>query len=86
MKKFNVKPRVFLYNRIIDAFMRNEYVDLAVLVYDDFRNDGLVEESVTFMVLIKGLCKVGRIDEMLKVLSKMRENLCMSDVFVTRRW
>ena len=86
IKKFNVKPRVFLYNRIIDAFMRNEYVDLAVLVYDDFRNDGLVEESVTFMVLIKGLCKVRRIDEMLKVLSKMRENLCMSDVFVTRRW
>ena len=56
-------------------------MDLAVLVYDDFRNDGLVEESVTFMVLIKRLCKVGRIDEMLKVLSKMRENLCMSDVF-----
>ena len=86
IKKFNVKPRVFLYDRIIDAFMRNEYVDLAVLVYDDFRNDGLVEESVTFMVLIKRLCKVRRIDEMLKVLSKMRENLCMSDVFVTRRW
>ncbi|XP_075666646.1 pentatricopeptide repeat-containing protein At4g20740 [Castanea sativa] len=81
MKKFNVKPRVFLYNRIIDALMKNGYVDLAVLVYDDFRNDGLVEESVTFMVLIKGLCKVGRIDEMLKVLSKMRENLCTPDVF-----
>ena len=81
MKKFNVKPRVFLYNRIIDALMKNGYVDLAVSVYDDFRNDGLVEESVTFMVLIKGLCKVGRIDEMLKVLSKMRENLCTPDVF-----
>ncbi|KAF3948671.1 hypothetical protein CMV_025359 [Castanea mollissima] len=81
MKKFNVKPWVFLYNRIIDALMRNGYVDLAVSVYDDFRNDGLVEESVTFMVLIKGLCKVGRIDEMLKFLSKMRENLCTPDVF-----
>ncbi|KAK7844657.1 pentatricopeptide repeat-containing protein [Quercus suber] len=81
MKKFNVKPRVFfLYNRIIDALMRNGYVDLGVSVYDDFRNDGLVVESVTFIVLIKGLCKVGRIDEMLKVLSKMRENLCTPDV------
>ncbi|KAL4632676.1 hypothetical protein ACB092_04G068200 [Castanea dentata] len=67
--------------QIIDALMRNGLVDLAVSVYDDFRNDGLVEESVTFMVLIKGLCKVGRIDEMLKVLSKMRENLCTPDVF-----
>uniref|UniRef100_A0A7N2MSG5 Pentatricopeptide repeat-containing protein n=1 Tax=Quercus lobata TaxID=97700 RepID=A0A7N2MSG5_QUELO len=66
MKKFNVKPWVFLYDRIINALMRNGYVDLVVSVYDDFRNDGLVEKSVTFMVLIKGLCKVERIDEMLK--------------------
>ena len=56
-------------------------MDLAVSVYDDFRNDGLVEESVNFMVLIKGLCKVGRIDEMLNVLSKMRENLCKPSMF-----
>ena len=82
MKKFNVKPWVFLYDRIINALMRNGYVDLVVSVYDDFRNVGLVEESVTFMVLIKGSCKVERIDEMLKVLSKMRENLCTPDVFV----
>ena len=61
--------------------MKNGYMDLAVLVYDNFRNDGLVEKSVTFMVLIEGLCKVGRIDEKLKVLSKMRENLCTTDVF-----
>ena len=86
IKKFNVKPRVFLYNRIIDAFMRNEYVDLAVSVYDDFRNNGLVEESVTFMVLIKGLCKVGRIDEMLKVLSKMRRICVCRTCLHTRRW
>ncbi|KAK4587526.1 hypothetical protein RGQ29_018795 [Quercus rubra] len=67
-EEINVKPRVFLYNRIIDALMKNG-------------NDGLVEKSVTFMVLIEGLCKVGRIDEKLKVLSKMRENLCTTDVF-----
>ena len=85
MKKFNVKPQVFLYNRIIDALMRNGYVDLVISVYDDFRNDGFVEEveeSVTFMVLIKGLCKVGRIDEMMNVLSNMGENLCKPNVFV----
>ncbi|KAM1124377.1 hypothetical protein ACFX2H_039427 [Malus domestica] len=81
MKKFGVKPRVFLYNRIMDALAKTGYLDLALSVYDDFRDDGLVEESVTFMILIKGMCKMGRIDEMLQLLERMRANLCKPDVF-----
>ncbi|KAJ7949278.1 Pentatricopeptide repeat-containing protein [Quillaja saponaria] len=81
MKKFGVKPRVFLYNRIMDALVKTGYLDLALSVYDDFREAGLVEESVTFMILIKGFCKAGRIDEMLEVLGQMRANLCKPDVF-----
>ncbi|KAG7982846.1 hypothetical protein I3843_04G073600 [Carya illinoinensis] len=81
MKKFGVKPRVFLYNRIIDALVKTDHLDLALSVYEDFRNDGLVEESVTFMILIKGLCRAGRINEMLEVLGRMRTNLCKPDVF-----
>lgn len=79
--KFGVKPRVFLYNRIMDALVRTGHLDLALSVYGDFREDGLVEERVTFMVLVKGLCKARRIDEMLEVLGKMREKLCKPDVF-----
>ncbi|KAL4395900.1 hypothetical protein HN51_000408 [Arachis hypogaea] len=81
MKKFGVKPRVFLYNRVMDALVKTDHLDLALSVYDDFREDGLVEEAVTFMILIKGLCKAGRIDEMLEVLERMRVNLCKPDVF-----
>ncbi|KAK3437715.1 hypothetical protein EUGRSUZ_C02463 [Eucalyptus grandis] len=54
MKKFGVKPRVFLYNKIIDGLVRTDHLDLALSVYDDFRSDGLVEDSVTYMILIKG--------------------------------
>ncbi|GAU10008.1 hypothetical protein TSUD_120070 [Trifolium subterraneum] len=79
--KFGVKPRVFLYNRIMDALVKTGHLDLALSVYSDFKEDGLVEESVTFMVLIKGLCKAGKIDEMLEVLGRMREKLCKPDVF-----
>ncbi|XP_073220650.1 pentatricopeptide repeat-containing protein At4g20740-like isoform X2 [Cicer arietinum] len=79
--KFGVKPRVFLYNTIMDALVRTRHLDLALSVYNDFREDGLVEESVTFMVLVKGLCKAGRIGEMLEVLGRMREKLCKPDVF-----
>ncbi|KAJ1378588.1 Tetratricopeptide-like helical domain superfamily [Sesbania bispinosa] len=79
--KFGVKPRVFLYNRVMDALVRTGHLDLALSVYNDFKEDGLVEERVTFMVLIKGLCKAGRIDEMLEVMGRMREKLCKLDVF-----
>ncbi|PIA48286.1 hypothetical protein AQUCO_01400702v1 [Aquilegia coerulea] len=81
MKKFGIKPRVFLYNRIMDALVKTDHLDLAMSVYEDFKEDGLVEESVTFMILIKGLCKEGRIDEVFELLGIMRTNLCKPDVF-----
>ncbi|KAG5249985.1 pentatricopeptide repeat-containing family protein [Salix suchowensis] len=81
MVKFGVKPRVFLYNRIMDSLIKTGHLDLALSVYEDFRRDGLVEESVTYMILIKGLCKAGRIEEMMEFLGRMRENLCKPDVF-----
>ncbi|KAJ8900156.1 hypothetical protein K2173_024796 [Erythroxylum novogranatense] len=81
MKRFGVKPRVFLYNRIMDALVRTDHLDLALSVYEDFRSAGLVEESVTYMILIKGLCKAGKVDEMMELLDRMRSNVCKPDVF-----
>ena len=81
MDNFGVKPRVFLYNRVMDALVRTGHLDLAMSVYDDFKRSGLVEESVTFMILIKGMCKVGRVEEMLVLLERMRVSLCKPDVF-----
>lgn len=81
MKKFGITPRVFLFNKIIDALIKTGNLDLALSVYEDFKGHGLVEESVTYMILIKGLCKAGRIEEMFGILDKMRANLCKPDVF-----
>ncbi|KAF3794729.1 Pentatricopeptide repeat-containing protein [Nymphaea thermarum] len=81
MKKFGCKPSVFIYNRILDALVKSQHLDLALGVYGDFKNDGCVEESITFMILIKGLCKAGRIDEAFEILDRMRRNLCKPDVF-----
>ncbi|GKV11161.1 hypothetical protein SLEP1_g22440 [Rubroshorea leprosula] len=81
MKKFGIKPRVFLYNRIMDALVKNGYLDLALSVYEDFKGEVLAEENITFMILIKGLCKAGRIEEMLQLLRRMREKSCKPDVF-----
>ncbi|GMH17061.1 hypothetical protein Nepgr_018902 [Nepenthes gracilis] len=81
MRKFGVKPRVFLYNRIMDALIKTGHLDLAMSVYHDLKEDGLMEESITFMILIKGLCKEGRMDEMFDLLGQMRVSLCKPDVF-----
>ncbi|CAL9752872.1 unnamed protein product [Musa acuminata subsp. burmannicoides] len=79
--KFGVKPRIFLYNRILDALVRTGHLDLALSVYDDLRADGLKEEAITFTILAKGLCRAGRTDDLLQVLERMRQELCRPDVF-----
>lgn len=81
MKKFGVKPRAFLYNKIMDALIKTGHLDLALSVYEDFRSDGLVEDSLTYMMLVKGLCKDSRIEEAMELLGRMRMNLCKPDVF-----
>ncbi|XP_024028046.1 pentatricopeptide repeat-containing protein At4g20740 isoform X2 [Morus notabilis] len=73
--------QVLPLGRVMDALVRTGYLDLALSVYGDFKEAGLVEESVTFMILIKGLCKAGRVEEMLEVLGRMRGELCKPDVF-----
>lgn len=51
------------------------------MVYDDLRADGLKEEAITFTILAKGLCKAGRIDQLLEILDRMRQELCRPDIF-----
>ncbi|XP_071737296.1 pentatricopeptide repeat-containing protein At4g20740 [Rutidosis leptorrhynchoides] len=80
MKKFGVKPRVFLYNRIMDSLVKTGHLDLSLSVYNDFKKDGLIEEGITFMILIKGFCKSGRVEEAIELLNRMRK-LCKPDVF-----
>ncbi|KAJ0909240.1 putative tetratricopeptide-like helical domain superfamily [Helianthus annuus] len=80
MLKFGVKPRVFLYNRIMDALVKTGHVDLCMSVYNDFKKGGSAEEGVTFMILIKGLCKAGRVEEAIGLVDRMRK-LCKPDVF-----
>ncbi|PKA48685.1 Pentatricopeptide repeat-containing protein [Apostasia shenzhenica] len=81
--RFGVVPqRTFLYNRIIDALVRCDHLDLALSVYDDLRSDGGVkEDAVTFTLLSKGLCRAGRIDELVHLLDRMRCEVCRPDVF-----
>lgn len=53
MKKFRVKLRVFLNNRIVETLLKTKHLDLSSFVYNDFKNDRLVEEGIIFIILIK---------------------------------
>ncbi|XP_072958971.1 pentatricopeptide repeat-containing protein At4g20740 [Typha angustifolia] len=79
--EFNIRPRVFLYNRILDSLIRGGHIDLALSVYDDLRADGVKEEPITFTILAKGLCRAGRIEPLLELLGRMRTEVCRPDVF-----
>ncbi|KAM0947864.1 putative tetratricopeptide-like helical domain superfamily [Dioscorea sansibarensis] len=78
---FNIRPRVFLYNRILDSLIRTDHLDLALSVYDDMIRNDVKEEPITFTILAKGLCKAGRITAALDLLEKMRRDVCKPDVF-----
>nr|UPT49052.1 pentatricopeptide repeat protein AaPPR1458 [Agave angustifolia]UPT49246.1 pentatricopeptide repeat protein AaPPR1506 [Agave angustifolia]UPT49939.1 pentatricopeptide repeat protein AaPPR1505 [Agave angustifolia] len=78
---FGIKPRVFLYNRILDGLIRTGHLDLALEVYEDLKADGVKEEAITFMILAKGLCRGGRVDEVIGILGRMRIEVCRPDVF-----
>ncbi|CAA6663574.1 unnamed protein product [Spirodela intermedia] len=80
-RKFKLRPRVFVYNRIMEALVRTGHLELALSVHRSFAEDGLREEAVTFMVLAKGLCKVGRVEEALRLVGRMKAELCSPDVF-----
>lgn len=81
--RFGVSPRrTFLYNRIIDALVSCGRLDLALEVYDDLRaDDGLKEDAVTFTIICKGFCRAGRIDELVDLIARMRNEVCRPDVF-----
>ncbi|ERN13178.1 hypothetical protein AMTRI_Chr11g150270 [Amborella trichopoda] len=81
MREFGCKPSVFVINRVMDALIRTEHIDLAMAVFEDIDRDGLVPEGISFMILVKGLCREGRLDEAFTLLGQMREKACKPDVF-----
>ncbi|MED6182926.1 hypothetical protein PIB30_033243 [Stylosanthes scabra] len=83
-KKFGVKPRAFFYNRVMDEFVKTDHLDLALSVYDDFREDGLVEEPDVFAytTLVRMLVPGGNLDGCLRVWAEMKKDKVEPDVMV----
>ncbi|KAK9081533.1 hypothetical protein Syun_030857 [Stephania yunnanensis] len=60
------------YNAVLEVLVRGFRVRLARVLFDQIVEEGLVKPDVlTYTLMIKGLCKVGLVDDAMKVFDEM---------------
>ncbi|CAI9104135.1 OLC1v1002756C1 [Oldenlandia corymbosa var. corymbosa] len=69
IKSSDLKPRIFIYNKILDLFCKCGSVDYAQNVFDEMR----VKDLCSWNTLITGYAKEGRVDEARKLFDRMPE-------------
>ena len=63
---------MFSYNILINGYCRSKRIDVAMHLFHDMSNKGLVLDVVTYSTLIDGLCRVERPQAALELFPKMR--------------
>eukprot|EP00441_Pelagodinium_beii_P025180 CAMPEP_0197653212 /NCGR_PEP_ID=MMETSP1338-20131121/34918_1 /TAXON_ID=43686 ORGANISM="Pelagodinium beii, Strain RCC1491" /NCGR_SAMPLE_ID=MMETSP1338 /ASSEMBLY_ACC=CAM_ASM_000754 /LENGTH=631 /DNA_ID=CAMNT_0043228247 /DNA_START=110 /DNA_END=2005 /DNA_ORIENTATION=- len=77
MHKEDCQMNTVLYTTLIKGFARAGQVDQACLIYEQMRRErGMQPDVITFSILIKANCDVGRLQHALKLLTAMKE-LCL---------
>jgi len=74
MRAEGCQMNTVLYTTLIKGFARAGQVDQAVQIYEEMRKERSMQPDViTFSILIKANCDVGRLEEALKMLLAMKE-------------
>ncbi|CAK9054313.1 Pentatricopeptide repeat-containing protein At2g31400 [Durusdinium trenchii] len=74
MRTEGCQMNTVLYTTLIKGFARAGQVDQAVQIYEEMRKERSMQPDViTFSILIKANCDVGRLEEALKMLLAMKE-------------
>ena len=74
MREEGCQMNTVLYTTLIKGFARAGQVDQAVQIYEEMRKERSMQPDViTFSILIKANCDVGRLEEALKMLLAMKE-------------
>jgi len=74
MRAEGCQMNTVLYTTLIKGFARAGQVDQAVQVYEEMRKERSMQPDViTFSILIKANCDVGRLEEALKMLLAMKD-------------
>lgn len=67
MKQFGLTPNNVTYGCLIDACVKNSFIQQAVEVYESMRNDGVPMNTIILTTLIKGFARVHDLNSALNV-------------------
>ncbi|XP_057831695.1 pentatricopeptide repeat-containing protein At1g03560, mitochondrial [Cryptomeria japonica] len=84
MKENGIKPEIFTYNCLIDALVNGDCVERAERILEMMIEEGRVgcrvgPDVVTYNMIIKGVCKAGRLEAAMDYLRQMEVNQCFPD-------
>ncbi|KAL5972859.1 hypothetical protein ACLOJK_039665 [Asimina triloba] len=78
--EISVKPDVFSYSILIQAFCKIGYLDSAISKLEEMELHGVKPCVITFNVLLNGLYLGDRFSDAEKIWMTMRENNCVPDI------
>ncbi|XP_077211075.1 small ribosomal subunit protein mS78 (rPPR3a)-like isoform X1 [Tasmannia lanceolata] len=78
--ELSIKPDIFSYNILIQAFCKVGSLDSAVSVLEMMEENGVRPNSITFNTLLNWFYYKNQFDEAQKIWAKMEEHNCVPDI------
>ncbi|GAM28878.1 hypothetical protein SAMD00019534_120540 [Acytostelium subglobosum LB1] len=80
MRILDVKPNQHTYRSLINASMRYEDIELALLAFENMRNDGIILEEQTYERLFESCCNTVHIDGAVELYHEMLKNFSIPTI------
>lgn len=73
MKLKHLKINDVTYGCLLDACVKNDRMDLALVLVDKMKQDNITLNTILYTTLIKGFSKANKLEDALKVFNLMKE-------------
>lgn len=83
MKIKNIKINDVTYGCLLDACVKNDRLDLALILIEKMKEENITLNTILYTTLIKGFAKAGKLEEALKIFNLMKENICTAPNIIT---
>lgn len=70
-KDSEIQPNNITFNSLIDCCVRCTDIPQAEAIFDDMKQSGVSPDLITYSTMIKGYCKIGKIENALVTLNEM---------------
>ncbi|GAB2269890.1 hypothetical protein Dimus_004809 [Dionaea muscipula] len=74
VKEGRVLPSVATYNALIQVLCKKDSVEKALMVFEEMTRKGYVANSITYNLLIRGLCHVGEMQRAVEFMARMEKD------------